>query len=55
MKIYKSVQDQLIEERRKNAELQERNAQLEQYVNEQSDALIELAEIIDEMGGRNNG
>jgi cell division protein FtsB len=55
MRIYRNIQDQLIEERRKNAELQERNAQLEQYVNEQSDALIELAEIIDEMGGKING
>ena len=46
---------QLLEERKKNAALAERNAQLEQYVNDQADALIELAAIIEEMEEQNNG
>ena len=52
---FRDARAQLIEERKKNAELQEKNVQLEQYVNDQADALIELAAIIEEMEEQNNG
>ena len=44
----KTLEDQLIEERKKNVELQN-------IVNEQADALIELAGIIEEMEVAQNG
>ena len=54
MKFF-DAQRQLREERKKNEALEEKNRQLEECVNEQADALIELAEIVGETGGKTNG